>query len=137
MLKTFIAIDYGKSRIGLATGQNITKTANPLKTISAKSGEPNWQELDKVIKSWRPTDIIIGLPIDTNNQHTEITKAVINFAKAIKERYQCPTHYINEAYSTREARWQLSNTTKKNINHLKVDSLAACVILESWMENNL
>ncbi len=137
MLKKLIAIDYGKKRIGLASGQTITKTANPLKAISAKNGEPNWADLDSTIKQWKPTDIVLGLPIDAKGEHTEITKIVLDFYEQLKARYSgIDTHLINEAYTTREARWQLEATKGKNVNHIKVDSLAACVILESWMENN-
>ncbi|MFT6834724.1 MAG: putative Holliday junction resolvase [Francisellaceae bacterium] len=136
MLKQLICIDYGKRRIGLASGQTITKTASPLQAISAKFGLPDWTALDKVIKTWNPNYIIIGLPIDTNGEYTKITKDVEVFGTAVNERYSAKVHYMNEAYSTREARWQLEKTTNKSVNHLKVDSLAACVILESWMENN-
>lgn len=137
MLKKLIAIDYGKKRIGLASGQTITKTANPLKAISAKDGEPNWIDLDNTIKQWKPTHIVLGLPIDAKGEHTEITKVVLIFQEKLAARYpNIPVHLINEAYTTREARWQLEATKGKNVNHIKVDSLAACIILESWMENN-
>ena len=135
MFNSLIGIDYGKSRIGIASGQTITNTATPIGTVPAYDGVPNWIELDKIVKRWRPSDIVIGLPLDTNDLETDITKAVRKFAEEVKERYKKPIHFINEAYSTREARWRLESVKKKKINHLKVDALAACVILETWMNS--
>ncbi|GGG02455.1 MULTISPECIES: Holliday junction resolvase RuvX [Cysteiniphilum] len=132
MLK-LIGLDYGKSRIGIASGQMITKTATPIATIAAKQGEPEWHELDKIIKQWRPSDIIVGLPIDAKDQETKITEEARAFAQKVELRYQKPVHLISETFSTREARWRLEEVQNKSNRHLKVDAFAACVILETWM----
>ncbi|WP_151193336.1 Holliday junction resolvase RuvX [Cysteiniphilum sp. JM-1] len=134
MLK-LIGLDYGKSRIGIASGQMITKTATPIATIAAKQGEPEWHELDKIIKQWRPSDIIVGLPIDAKDQETKITEEARAFAQKVELRYQKPVHLISETFSTREARWRLEEVQNKSNRHLKVDAFAACVILETWMND--
>ncbi|WP_235842366.1 Holliday junction resolvase RuvX [Cysteiniphilum halobium] len=128
-----IGLDFGKSRIGIASGQMITKTATPLTTIAAKQGQPQWHELDKIIKQWRPSDIIVGLPIDAKDQETKITEEARVFAQKVALRYQKPVHLISETFSTREARWRLEEVQNKSNRHLKVDAFAACVILETWM----
>ena len=132
-MRKLLGIDFGNSRIGIASGQMITKTATPIATIMAKKGKPQLDELDQLVKQWRPSDIIIGLPIDAKDQETKITEQARIFAKEIKLRYQKPVHLISEAFSTREARWRLEEVKSKPIRHLKVDALAACVILETWM----
>lgn len=136
MFKSLVAIDYGRARIGLASGQMITKTATPIGTVPAYDGEPDLHELDKIIQRWNPTDIVVGLPLDTRGLDTDITKDARAFAKLVEERYNKPTHLINEAYSTREARWRLEEVKQKKVSHLKVDAMAACVILETWMAEN-
>ena len=136
MFKALLAIDYGRARIGIASGQMITKTASPIGTVEAFDGVPNWIELDKVIKRWNPSDIIVGLPLDTRDLDTDITRDARKFAIEIEERYKKPVHLINEAYSTREARWRLESVKDKKVSHVKVDAIAACVILETWMSEN-
>ena len=136
MFKALLAIDYGRARIGIASGQMITKTASPIGTVEAFDGVPNWIELDKVIKRWNPSDIIVGLPLDTRDLDTDITRDARKFAIEIEERYKKPVHLINEAYSTREARWRLESVRDKKVSHIKVDAIAACVILETWMSEN-
>ncbi|MCF6767723.1 Holliday junction resolvase RuvX [Thiotrichales bacterium 19S11-10] len=132
--KRLLGFDFGLKRIGIATGQLITKTASPLDTVeSSNDNRPNWQKIDQIIKKWRPTDLVVGLPIDTFGKETDITIKAREFANDLSSRYNKPTHLIEEAYSTRQARWQLEETKGKTVNHLKVDSLAACIILETWM----
>ena len=136
MFKALLAIDYGRARIGIASGQMITCTASPICTVEAYDGVPNWIDLDKVIKRWNPSDIIVGLPLDTRGLDTDITRDARKFAIEVEERYKKPVHLINEAYSTREARWRLESVKDKKVSHIKVDALAACVILETWMSEN-
>ncbi len=136
-MRKFLGIDFGHSRIGIASGQMITKTATPIATIPARQGEPQWSELDQIIKKWKPNDIIIGLPIDAKDQETRITEEARVFAEKIKLRYQKPVHLISEAFSTREARWRLEEVQNRSNRHLKVDSFAACVILETWMNEQV
>ena len=136
MFKALLGIDYGRARIGIASGQMITKTASPIGTVEAFDGVPNWIELDKVMKRWNPSDIIIGLPLDTKDLDTDITRDARKFAIEIEERYKKPVHLINEAYSTREARWRLESVKDKKVSHIKVDAIAACVIIETWMSEN-
>ncbi|MDE4938546.1 Holliday junction resolvase RuvX, partial [Francisella tularensis] len=54
----------------------------------------------------------------------------------VQQRYKRKVHLINEAYSTREAIWRLEEVKSKKVSHIKVDDLAACVILETWMSEN-
>ncbi|MCF6765239.1 Holliday junction resolvase RuvX [Thiotrichales bacterium 19S3-7] len=133
--KRLLGFDFGLKRIGVASGQLITKTATPLSTVQCPDQVPNWHEISKLIHQWRPTDIIVGLPIDTYGEETEITKLARLFSEELAQRFNKPVHLVEEAYSTREARWKLEEVKGKKINHLKVDALAACVILETWMTN--
>ena len=54
MFKRLIGIDYGKSRIGIASGQMVTKTATPITTIAAKNGVLDWQQLISLLRGGVP-----------------------------------------------------------------------------------
>ena len=133
MLKRIIAFDYGKSRIGVASGQTLTKTASPLTTIRSLNGEPNWEEIQKVINKWSPDIIVVGLPLDMNEEETDSTKYAKKFGEDVNNRFNISVSFIDEKLSTREARWRLENMTKKTARHIKVDAIAACIILETWL----
>jgi len=57
-----MGFDYGTRKIGIAVGQLITKTANPIAIISARDGVPDWSEIEKLILEWQPAQLVVGLP---------------------------------------------------------------------------
>ena len=44
-----MCFDFGLKRIGIATGNTLTKTAQSLKTIPAKKGVPNWNMVNALV----------------------------------------------------------------------------------------
>ena len=128
-----MAFDYGKTRIGVAFGQTLTKNASPLATITCKNKKPNWPEIEALINKWKPDEIVVGLPIDMHDEETASTKAAQKFGNQLQIRSEKPVHFVDEKLSTREARWRLEDASGKTARHLKVDAMAACIILETWM----
>lgn len=132
----FLGFDFGYKRIGVAVGQQITCRAQPLLTLEAKSGVPNWEEVQKLIKEWRPQALIVGLPtcIDDSEQYT--TEAARVFAKQLAQRFDLAVHLVDERLSTVEARAQLfARGGYRKIKQSQVDSFAACIILEQWLQH--
>lgn len=135
--EVFIGFDFGYKRIGVAVGQKITCKASPLATINAKGGIPAWQEVQKILESWRPHALVVGVPtcIDGSEQYT--TKPAKNFAKKLHDKFALPVYLVDERLSTIEARERLfAIGGYKKIQKSAVDSIAACVILEQWLHTN-
>ena len=75
-LKTFICFDYGKKRIGVATGQSLTRTASELETIKAVENKPDWQSISRIIQKWQPGALVLGLPLNDDGTEHQMPKAV-------------------------------------------------------------
>ena len=132
-----IAFDYGEKRIGVAVGQSITGTANPLKALSAKNGQPNWNEVELVLKEWRPDFLLVGLPLNMDASEQLLTKRATKFANRLNGRFSIKVKMMDERLSSVEAREQLfSNDGYKGLQKNSIDSQAACLILESWFREN-
>lgn len=124
--------------MGMAVGQTITSTASPLPVIRAKQGEPDWDQLDEVVRQWKPAAIIVGMPYNMDGTENDMTEKAETFREKLQEKYQLPCHGMDERLSTREAR----NISRENAQVARkkfdergdVDSLAAQLILESWFE---
>ena len=52
--RVILAFDFGLKYIGLAIGQEITNTSHTFFSLKANSGLPNWDELDVIVKDWKP-----------------------------------------------------------------------------------
>ncbi|CAL4323956.1 Holliday junction resolvase RuvX [Buchnera aphidicola] len=130
-----IAIDFGTSKIGLAVGQKITKTINLIKPIIFHKNIINWMKIKKVIHEWKPTSIVIGLPLKMNGKKQKTTHKAENFSKKIYKKFNIKTYMHDERLTTFEAKLII----KKNKNFKKkikyIDSISAALILKSWFLN--
>src|SRR4051794_41951672 len=54
---TFLAFDFGARRVGVATGNSLTRTATPLATVAAE-GEARMAAIDALIREWRPAALV-------------------------------------------------------------------------------
>ena len=70
-----LCFDFGTKSIGLAIGQSITNTANPLTELKAKDGVPNWEQIKKIIDEWQPDLLLIGLPLNMDGSFSELSRA--------------------------------------------------------------
>ncbi|MCX7114589.1 MAG: Holliday junction resolvase RuvX [Gammaproteobacteria bacterium] len=131
-----IGFDFGYKRIGVAIGHQLTLQARPLPTLQAVHGEPNWNDVSFLFKAWQPDTLIVGLPthIDGSEQYT--TKAARHFSDTLKTKYQLPVFLVDERLTTVDARSTLfSKGGYKKLKRSEVDSFAACVILEQWLQH--
>ena len=132
----YIGFDFGYKRIGVAVGQSLTKSASPLTTLDAKSGVPSWPEIATLIKKWRPSALIVGLPTKIDGQEQYTTQAARNFAQQLIDRFALPVHLVDERLTTVAARTQLyTQGGYRKIQQSQVDCVAACIILEQWLQD--
>lgn len=132
-----IAFDFGIKKIGVAVGENITKTARPLDVLNAQNGNPNWIIVKKLLKYWQPKFIIVGLPLNIDGTKQNITNKSEKFAQLLKNKFNILVKMHDERLSTVEAKSIIFNkggfkALKKN----KIHSFSAVVILESWFNKN-
>ena len=128
MTGRYLGFDFGTRRIGVASGQRLTGAARPVVTLPARSGTPDWDVLDDLITEWTPIGLVVGLPLNLDQTDHETTRAARRFARRIEGRYRLPTHLIDERLSSRAASERQNGQTSGDR-----DSLAACVILETWL----
>ncbi|MGC1183429.1 Holliday junction resolvase RuvX [Legionella sp.] len=132
----YLSFDFGYKRIGVAVGQRLTCSASPLATIAAQTGVPDWNVIGKVIAQWAPQALIVGIPTRIDGSELYTTSAARRFAKELRKRFALSVHLTDERLSTVEARGQLfAQGGYKKIKETEVDSIAACVILEQWLQH--
>ncbi|QGM81100.1 Holliday junction resolvase RuvX [Otariodibacter oris] len=137
MNQTLLAFDFGTNSIGCAVGQSITGTAQPLSAFKAKDGIPNWDIIDKILNDWKPNKLIVGLPLNMDGTEQPLTQRAKKFANRLQGRFNLPVELQDERLTTVEARAEIfSRGGFKALKKDKVDSISACLILESWFENH-
>lgn len=128
-----LAFDYGTKNIGVAIGQALTQSASELPAIKAKDGIPNWDQLAQLLKEWEPTEIVVGLPLNMDSSASEMSQRAKKFGNRMHGRFGVKVSFIDERLSTREAKEIAADRGHKgNYADSPIDSLAACILLESW-----
>lgn len=134
-LNTLLGFDFGTKYIGIAVGQTITKSSRALTTVKAKEGVPAWDQVDVLIKNWRPDALIVGIPLNMDGTEQRLTQLARQFADLLRERYQLPVYEMDERLTTVEAKEQLfSQGGYKALQKDRIDSQAAQLILQSWLK---
>ncbi len=133
--QTLLGFDFGLRHIGVAVGQTYTRTAQPVTTLAAHKGVPEWPEITKLIQTWRPHALVVGIPLNMDGTEQPLTRAARRFAKALEKQTQLPVHSMDERLSTVEARAHLfAQGGYKALKKQAIDSMAAQLILESWLQ---
>jgi putative Holliday junction resolvase len=134
---TLLGFDFGMKRIGVAVGQTLTRTANPLPILPARNGIPDWQQVTNLINDWHPQVLIVGKPLNMDGTTQPLTKAAQFFAKNLQQRYHLPVHEVDERLSSVAARDEVfSKGGYRALQNKSVDGIAAQIILLDWMNQH-
>ncbi|MCK5901735.1 MAG: Holliday junction resolvase RuvX [Cocleimonas sp.] len=139
-MSTVMCFDFGLVRTGVAIGNTITATATPECTLISKNNRPDWDNISRLIKLWKPTQLVVGLPTQLDGKDCPIKPRVQRFCNQLNGRYQLPVAQENEQFSSLEAAQRLKETRqkgrKRKISKEDIDQVAATIILESYLKNN-
>jgi putative Holliday junction resolvase len=128
-----LGFDFGLRRIGIAFGQSLTATAQPLDPISANDGTPDWTQIDRIVSEWQPNLMVIGLPLNMDGSISEMARRARKFANRLNERYRTPCFLYDERLTSFEAKSQHLNAGgKADFGKESVDGVAAQLMLEGW-----
>ncbi len=135
---TALGFDFGLKKIGVAIGQTITGTASPVGIIQVHHGELPDMELNKLLTTWHPDVLIVGIPFNMDGSISPLVKLAEHFALSLEARCSLPVYRVDERLSTRNARYELeamaAQSGVKN-KPQRLDAFAACLIIETWLGN--
>ena len=117
--QTFLALDYGLKRTGVAVGNRLMKTATPQGTIAAEGDA-------RFAKEWQPDALVIGVPTHPDGGEHENTLRARKFGRQLRGRFGLTVYEVDERYTTTEAH---------SMGAKDADAAAAAIILEQFLRN--
>ncbi|HEY0821977.1 MAG TPA: Holliday junction resolvase RuvX [Rhizobacter sp.] len=123
--RSFLAFDFGTKRVGVASGNTLTRTATPLTTIAAE-GDARFPAIERLIKEWQPEALVVGVPCHPDGTPHDNTARAQRFARQLHGRFRLPVHEVDERYSTTEAQAYGASD---------VDAASAAIILEQFLKD--
>jgi putative holliday junction resolvase len=124
-LSTFLAIDFGLKRTGVAVGNRLMRSAQSLGTVRAE-GDARFTHIGKYLKEWQPDALVICVPYHPDGAAHENTARAKKFGRQLHGRFALPVFEVDERYSTTEA---LASGAKD------ADAASACIILEQFLRS--
>lgn len=135
-----MGFDFGLKRIGLAAGDTITRTASPLATV-AHHDEPDWPAIVAQVKALGPDLLVVGAPYNDDGSPGRIAGLADAFAAQLAERCRLEVARVDERYSSTAAQSLLreqraSGQRRRQVRKGDLDSAAAAVMLQSWLDEH-
>jgi putative Holliday junction resolvase len=140
--EVILSVDFGLKRIGVASGDTLTRTAHPRATIANGPQGPDWPALERILADTRPARIAVGEPYNADGSASPLTETARRFAAELRQRSSLPVDLVDERWSSQDAEERLraaraSGLKKRRVTAEDVDAAAAAVILERWFESKL
>ena len=137
--ETILAFDFGLRRIGLAVGQQVTASANPLGIVANGENGADWAKIESIIQEWRPARLIVGLPLHKDGTDSTSTTLARAFAKDL-QRFGLAVETVDERYTSVEAEALLKDArargSRSRVRKDTIDSAAATLIAERWLKKS-
>ncbi len=134
---TVLAFDFGLRRIGIASGDTLTRSAAPRPAVPAGGSGPDWDAIEREIRALAPAQLVVGAPYNADGSERALADAARRFAAELERRFALPVHLVDERFSSLEATTQLkarraSGERRRRVRRADIDSAAAAVILGRW-----
>lgn len=130
-----LGVDIGTKRIGLALWNPAAQLTRPLPHRLRRTLKEDLEFFRKLLEEHDIQAIVVGIPTNLHGQDTPSTKNARFWLETFKEHFKIPILEQDESLSTKEALSLLKQQQAKN-KKTKVDSLAACIILEDFVKEH-
>ncbi len=132
---TFLGLDIGTRRIGVAVGSTDLKLATPLGVVARSTIERDAEEIRAWVEQYAAETIVVGLPRELDGSTGAQAETVMKYAQALKLRLGLPLEFYDERYSTAEAlkqRREMGVSEKRG--RATIDAAAAAIILQDFLD---
>lgn len=136
-----IGFDFGPQRIGTATGNHITGTTQPLKTLAATPDGPDWAGILSLISEWRAEELVVGLPLHMDGSESQTSAQAKAFAEELTRRSGLAVTLVDERLSSNEADHLITlgaqpGKSRRRQRQTMRDSIAAELIVSTYLADN-
>ncbi len=130
-----LAIDYGQKRVGLAVTDPLQIIATRLVTVPTHE---IWAFLKDYFAKEHVVKVIVGYPMQMNNQPSQAVHYINPFLKKFQKDYpEMPLEQVDERFTSKMAFQTMIDAglkKKDRQNKETVDGVSATIILQSYLE---
>jgi putative Holliday junction resolvase len=133
-----MAFDFGLRQIGVAVGNCLLATTQPLDILRAREGQPDWTAVEKLIAEWQPDLLLVGDPLNMDGSDSELGERARKFARRLHGRLGLQIVMVDERLSSFEAKqFSREQGHRGDYHRQPIDSYAAELLLQSWLRDTV
>ena len=145
-LARILALDYGRSRIGLAIADSAAARAQPLGTLDRINRNEDMRRLRELIREHSVQQIVVGLPLRLDGTRGDMAEEAARFGQRVHKQFGLPVEMVDERLTSWEAERLLEEQQGRTIHapagrkhkkekaKLGVDAVAAALILKEYLD---
>ncbi len=130
-----LAIDYGKKRVGVAVTDPLQIIATKLTTVRSHLF---FDFLKEYFAKEHVEKVIIGYPLQMNNEPSEAVLYINPFLKRFQKLYpEMPIEQVDERFTSKMAFQTMIDAGVKKMDRRDkgtIDAVSATIILQSYLE---
>jgi len=131
------ALDLGKVRVGLAVSDELGLMAHPRPALDGRDRRALYAALAEFAREETVELFLIGLPLDRDGEVGPAARRAQAFADQVRQATGCKVEPFDERLTTAQAMRRLrEGGHDARRSRSKVDSAAACVMLQAWLDNH-
>lgn len=132
-----LAVDWGERRIGLALSDETQTLAQPLATLTRRTGKRfPMKDLLARLEQHEVTGVVVGLPLEASGAEGEPARAARALAEDIARRSGRPVELVDERFTTARVRRAVHEMGGKPRDRPgDVDALAATLLLQHYLDS--
>ncbi|HXR32903.1 MAG TPA: Holliday junction resolvase RuvX [Verrucomicrobiae bacterium] len=145
-----LALDYGRTKIGLALADSQARIATPHDTLERVNRNEDIRRLREFVRDHNVLQIVVGLPLRLDGSHGDMAEETARFANRLRKQIGIPIAMMDERLTSWEAERILEEELGRRITHetthdgkrrllrnvqgkYTVDAIAATVILREYL----
>lgn len=130
--RALVCLDVGEKRIGVAVADLSVRIAIPFDTVVVDGGEFDY--IARIVEEEQADTIVVGYPRNQLGEPTAQTRYVEEFAKKLEPIVK--TIVFQDESLTSVLAEQRLIAQKKPYTKADIDSQAACIILQDYIEKH-
>src|SRR5215212_3150277 len=129
------AVDLGKVRVGVAVSDELGAMAHPRPALDGTNRKALLAALAELAAAEDIRRFVVGLPIEMSGGHGAAAERAHKFAVALAGATGREVELADERLTTVEASRRLAEAgTRKRAQRSHIDSAAAALLLQAWLD---
>lgn len=135
-MQRILALDVGDRRIGVAVSDPLGFTAQGLETYTRQNRDKDAAHMLELLQKYAPCRLLVGMPRNMDGSYGEQSEKVKKFVSTVTALWSGEVIWWDERMTTMAAgRVLLEADVSRGKRKLVIDKLAACVILQSYLDS--